>query len=279
MQEGEFSPCTEVPNLPVSFDLGNGDSWTPENADDKRVGEMVTLKWALANSINYVSAYLMKRFSPEAVVNMARKMGVTSQIDAVPAICLGTPDLSVYEMTGAMSTFANKGVYVEPIFITRIEDKNGNVLESFIPKQQEAMSEETAYLMIELMKGVIESGTGVRLRYKFALDAPIAGKTGTTQNNSDGWFMGVTPSLTTGVWVGGELRSIHFRSTHLGQGANMALPIWAIYMKKVWDDKNLKVPKSAFEKPAVDLSDRIDCKKFKQEIRNEETEFDNSDQY
>lgn len=279
MQEGEFSPCTEVPNLPVSFDLGNGDSWTPENADDKRVGEMVTLKWALANSINYVSAYLMKRFSPEAVVNMARKMGVTSQIDAVPAICLGTPDLSVYEMTGAMSTFANKGVYVEPIFITRIEDKNGNVLESFIPKQQEAMSEETAYLMIELMKGVIESGTGVRLRYKFALDAPIAGKTGTTQNNSDGWFMGVTPSLTTGVWVGGELRSIHFRSTHLGQGANMALPIWAIYMKKVWDDKNLKVPKSAFEKPAVDLSDRIDCKKFKQEIRNEEAEFDNSDQY
>ncbi|MCX6230342.1 MAG: transglycosylase domain-containing protein [Bacteroidetes bacterium] len=279
MQEGEFSPCTEIPNLPVTFDMGNGETWTPQNADDKREGEMVTLKWALANSINNISAYLMKRFSPAAVINMARKMGVSSPIDAVPAICLGTPDLSVYEMTGAMSTYANKGVFVEPIFITRIEDKNGNVLENFIPKQQEAMSDVTAYLMIELMKGVVESGTGARLRYKFGLDAPIAGKTGTTQNNSDGWFMGVTPSLTTGVWVGGEVRSIHFRSITLGQGANMALPIWALYMKKVWDDKSLKIPKSSFEKPAVDLSERTDCQKFKQEIKNEEHQFDFSDKY
>ncbi|NVN93889.1 MAG: transglycosylase domain-containing protein [Bacteroidetes bacterium] len=279
MQEGEFSPCTEIPNLPVTFDMGNGESWTPQNADDKREGEMVTLKWALANSINNVSAYLMKRFSPAAVINMARKMGITSPIDAVPAICLGTPDLSVYEMTGAMSAFANKGVFIEPIFITRIEDKNGNVLENFIPKQQEAMSEVTAYLMIELMKGVVESGTGVRLRYKYGLDAPIAGKTGTTQNNSDGWFMGVTPSLTTGVWVGGEVRSIHFRNINLGQGANMALPIWALYMKKVWADKSLNIPKNNFDKPAQDISDRIDCKKFNQEIKNEKKEFDFSDKY
>jgi len=280
MQEGEFSPCTEVPNVPVTFDMGEGaPAWTPQNADDKREGEMVTLKWALANSVNYVSAYLMKRFSPSAVINMARKMGVTSQIDAVPAICLGTPDLSVYEMVGAMSTYANKGVFVEPIFITRIEDKNGNVLESFIPKQQEAMSEETAFLMVELMKGVVESGTGVRLRYKYGVDAPVAGKTGTTQNNSDGWFMGITPNLTTGVWVGGELRSIHFRSITLGQGANMALPIWAIYMKKVWADKTLNISKSNFEKPLKDMSDRIDCKKFKQEIQGEETEFDFSDKF
>ena len=279
MQEGEFSPCTEIPNLPVTFDMGNGESWTPQNADDKREGEMITLKWALANSINNVSAYLMKRFSPAAVINMARKMGVTSPIDAVPAICLGTPDLSVYEMTGAVSTYANKGVFIEPIFITRIEDKNGNVLENFIPKQQEAMSEVTAYLMIELMKGVVESGTGVRLRYKYGLDAPIAGKTGTTQNNSDGWFMGVTPSLTTGVWVGGEVRSIHFRSINLGQGANMALPIWALYMKKVWADKTLNIPKNNFDKPAQDISDRIDCKKFNQEIKNESKEFDFSDKY
>ncbi|MFZ4414840.1 MAG: transglycosylase domain-containing protein, partial [Bacteroidales bacterium] len=143
MQEGEFSPCTEVPNLPVTFDMGNGESWTPQNADDKREGEMITLKWALANSVNNVSAYLMKRFSPAAVINMARKMGITSPIDAVPAVCLGTPDLSVYEMTGAMSTFANKGVFIEPIFITRIEDKNGNVIENFIPKQKEAMNEVT----------------------------------------------------------------------------------------------------------------------------------------
>ncbi|MFZ4399223.1 MAG: penicillin-binding protein 1A [Bacteroidales bacterium] len=279
MQEGEFSPCTEIPNLPVTFDMGNGESWTPQNADDKREGEMITLKWALANSINNVSAYLMKRFSPAAVINMARKMGVTSPIDAVPAICLGTPDLSVYEMTGAVSTYANKGVFIEPIFITRIEDKNGNVIENFLPKQQEAMSEVTAYLMIELMKGVVESGTGARLRYKFGLDAPIAGKTGTTQNNSDGWFMGVTPSLATGVWVGGEVRSIHFRSITLGQGANMALPIWALYMKKVWADKTLNIPKNNFEKPAQDISDRIDCKKFNLEIKNEDKEFDFSDKY
>jgi len=280
MQEGEFSPCTEVPNLPVTFDMGpNAPAWTPKNADDKREGEMVTLKWALANSVNYVSAYLMKRFSPAAVVNMARKMGVTSPIDAVPAICLGTPDLSVYEMVGAMNTYANKGVYIEPIFITRIEDKNGNLLESFIPKQQEAMNEETAYLMIDLKRGVVESGTGARLRYRFGMNAPIAGKTGTTQNNSDGWFMGITPSLTTGVWVGGELRSIHFRSITLGQGANMALPIWAIYMKKVWDDKTLNVSKGDFEKPAKDISDRIDCKKFKQEVKEESSSFDFNDKF
>jgi len=280
MQEGEFSPCTEVPNLPVTFDMGpNAPAWTPKNADDKREGEMVTLKWALANSVNYVSAYLMKRFSPTAVINMARKMGVTSPIDPVPAICLGTPDLSVYEMVGAMNTFANKGVYIEPIFITRIEDKNGNVLQSFIPKQQEAMNEETAYLMIDLMRGVVESGTGVRLRYRFGINAPIAGKTGTTQNNSDGWFMGITPSLTTGVWVGGELRSIHFRSITLGQGANMALPIWALYMKKVWDDKTLNISKGDFEKPANDISNRIDCKKFKEEVREEVNEFDYNDKF
>ncbi|MFZ4413458.1 MAG: penicillin-binding transpeptidase domain-containing protein, partial [Bacteroidales bacterium] len=153
-----------------------------------------------------------------------------------------------------------------------------NVIENFIPKQKEAMNEVTAYLMIELMKGVVESGTGARLRYKFGLDAPIAGKTGTTQNNSDGWFMGITPSLATGVWVGGEVRSIHFRSITLGQGANMALPIWALYMKKVWADKTLNIPKNNFEKPALDISDRIDCQKFKQEIK-EEKQFDFSDKY
>ena len=279
MQEGEFSPCTEVPNLPVTFNLQDGNTWTPHNADDKRVGEMVTLKWALANSVNNVSAYLMKRFSPAAVINMARKLGVTSPIDADPSICLGTADLLVYEMTGAMSAFANKGVFVEPIFITRIEDKDGNILESFIPKQQEAMNEQSAFLMLELMKGVVESGTGARLHYRYNVTAPVAGKTGTTQNNSDGWFMGITPSITTGVWVGGEIRSIHFRSINLGQGANMALPIWALYMKKVWADKSLNVQQNDFDKPAKDMSDRIDCKKFKQEIRNERNEFDFSDKY
>jgi len=265
MQEGEFSPCSKVPNVPVTFEDYQGKKWTPRNSNDAREGEMVTLKWALANSVNYISAYLMKRYSPQAVVQIARKMGVTSPIDEVPAICLGATDLTVYEMTGANSTYVNKGVYVEPIFVTRIEDKNGNIIETFIPKTQEAMNEETAYLMIELMKGVVESGTSVRLRYKYGLQNPIAGKTGTTQNNSDGWFIGLTPELVTGVWVGGEDRSIHFRTITFGQGAHMALPIWAIYMKKIYADKKLKITQGDFEKPTNELKVETDCNKFEQQ--------------
>ncbi|HAL64507.1 MAG: Penicillin-binding protein, 1A family, partial [Bacteroidetes bacterium 38_7] len=212
MQEGEFNPCSMVPNVPVTFELYDGSLWTPQNSDDAREGQMVPLKWALANSVNYISAFLMKRYSPEAVIKIAQKMGITSEIPAVPSICLGTPEISLYEMTGAFNTFANEGVWVEPIMLTRIEDKNGNVLESFVPRKEEAISQETAYLMVELMKGVVQSGTGVRLRYKYGFDNPIAGKTGTSQNQSDGWFIGLVPQLTTGVWVGGELRSIRFRS-------------------------------------------------------------------
>jgi penicillin-binding protein 1A len=276
MQEGEFSPCTKVPNVPVSFDMPDGTKWTPKNAgkpEDEREGEMVTLKWALANSINYISAYLMKRYSPYAVVKIARKMGITSDIPPVYSICLGTPDLSVYEMTGAYSTFANKGVYTKPIFITRIEDKNGNVLETFTSKTEEAISEETAYLMIILMKGVVESGTGVSIRYKYNLSNPIAGKTGTTQNNSDGWFLGITPYLVTGVWVGCEDRSVHYRSTALGQGAHMALPIWAKYMTKVYADKTLGIKKDDFEKPAKKLSVEVDCDKYEKKHKNDKNLF------
>ncbi|MDO9510322.1 MAG: transglycosylase domain-containing protein [Bacteroidales bacterium] len=259
MQEGEFSPCSEVPNIPVSFDMPSGDVWTPQNSDDAREGQMVTLKWALANSVNYVSAYLMKKYSPEAVIKVAQKMGISSDIPAVPSICLGTPDISLYEMVGAFNTFANKGVYVEPIMLTRIEDKNGNVIERFTPRRDEAMSEETAFLMLELMKGVVESGTGIRLRYRYGFDNPIAGKTGTTQNQSDGWFIGITPHLTTGIWVGGEVRSIHFRTITLGQGASMALPIWALYMRKVYANPSLKIPKDDFIRPAKPLSINLNC--------------------
>jgi len=261
MQEGEFSPCSKVPNLPVSFDLADGTVWTPSNSDEDDNGKMVTLKYALANSINYVSAYLMKRYSPSAVVNLVRKMGITSPIDAVPSLCLGTPDLSVYEMTGAMATYANKGRYIEPIFITRIEDKFGHVLASFVPKQDEAMNEETAYLMISLMKGVVESGTGARMHYRYGLNNPIAGKTGTTQNNSDGWFMGLTPNLVAGVWVGCEDRSVHFRATNLGQGANMALPVWAYFMKRVYNDPKIKISKGDFEKP-LNLKVETNCVQY-----------------
>jgi penicillin-binding protein 1A len=223
---------------------------------------MVPLKNALAHSINRVSAYLIKQYGVDPVIKMVRRMGIKSHMDAVPSICLGTADLSVYEMVGAMSSFVNKGVFIEPTWITRIEDKNGNVLEEFIPRSEEAMSEQTAFLVIELMKGVVEGGTATRLRGRYGLTNPIAGKTGTTQNNSDGWFMGLTPELVTGVWVGCEDRAAHFRSTALGQGANMALPIWGLYMQKVYADKKLNVSKSDFERPAK-LDVEIDCGKFK----------------
>jgi len=183
----------------------------------------------------------------------------------------------LYEMVGAMNTFANKGVYIEPIFITRIEDKNGNVLESFIPEQNEAMSEETAYLMLNLMKGVVRYGTGIRLRLTYKFENPIAGKTGTTNNHSDGWFMGITPDLTTGIWVGCEDRSAHFRTLYYGQGANMALPIWALYMNRVYADSTLNISMDDFEPPLEPLSVEIDCDAFdlrqKSDLINPEDEF------
>ncbi len=277
MQEGDFSPCTKIANIQYSIDLPDGTKWEPRNSSDYKEGQMVTLKEALANSINWISAFLIKRYSPMAVISIARKMGVTSHIDAVPSISLGTPDLSLYEMVGAMNSFAAKGVYIEPMFVTRIEDKNGNVLSRFVPRQQEAMSEETAYLMLQLMKGVVESGTGVRLRYKYGLSYPIAGKTGTSQSHSDGWFMGITPDLVTGVWVGGEDRSIRFRSIGLGQGANMALPIWALYMKKIYADKKLEISTGDFEAPLQPLSVTIDCKKYEQEQKATERKYDVGD--
>jgi penicillin-binding protein 1A len=258
MQEGSYNPCSMVPNTTQVITLPSGQTWSPTNSSDYKEGQMVTLKEALANSINKVSAYLIKQFSPQSVIKVARKMGVVSHIDPVPSICLGTCDLSLYEMVGAMNTFANKGVYIQPIFVSRIEDKNGNVLRGFVPRQEEAMSAETAYQMISLMKGVVESGTGRRIQYKYKLMNPIAGKTGTTQNNSDGWFMGLTPDLVTGVWVGAEDRSVHFRSTNLGQGANMALPIWALYMQRVYNDPSIKISIGDFEKP-LNYHFNFDC--------------------
>ncbi len=262
MQEG-FSPCYKVPNVPVSFILPNGKTWTPKNSDrTKHDGKMVTLRWGLANSVNSISAWLMKQFNPYAVIEIARKMGVTSYIEPVPAICLGTPDISLYEMVGAFSTFANKGVHVTPIFVTRIEDKNGNILATFKPKSNEAMSEKTAYLMINLLEGVVLGGTSMRLRFKYHLTNDIGAKTGTTQNQSDGWFMGLTPNLVSGCWVGGEDRGIHFRGIRLGQGANMGLPIWALYMQKVYADSTLGYSKEdRFERPPG-LKVELDCKKY-----------------
>lgn len=265
MQEGEYTPCTKIPNIQYNIQLEDGKVWSPGNSGG-RVGEEITLKYALAQSNNWISAYLMNQFGPNAVIAQARRMGVESPIDAVPAICLGVCDLKLIEMVGAMSTFANQGVYIKPMFITRIEDKNGNVIQRFSPEESEAMSELTAYKMIELMKGVVQSGTGIRLRSLYGFNNPIAGKTGTTQKNSDGYFMGITPDLTTGVWVGAEDRSVHFRSTKLGQGSHTALPIWALYMKKVYADKNLGISKGDFTKPnipGVDLN--FDCNHYDDE--------------
>ena len=272
MQEGEFTPCSKIANVQYSVDLPDGTVWSPQNTSKKRRGEEVTLKWALANSNNWISAFLIKRYPPQSVIAMARKMGVTADLDPVPSLALGSSDISLYEMVGAFNTFANKGVYIKPIMVTRIEDKYGNVIETFVSSKQEAMSEETAYLMLDLMKGVVQSGTGINLRLKYKLENPIAGKTGTTQNQSDGWFMGITPDITTGVWVGAEDRSVHFRTLGLGAGAFTALPIWALYMQKVLADRSLHISKGDFEMPVQPLSVQLDCNKFEKEQESLEEE-------
>lgn len=262
MQNG-LSPCSKLANIQPIIYLDNGDTWEPRNSGYERlVGTEITLKQALATSNNWISGWLIKQFTPQSVVKIARNMGVKSFLDPVPAIVLGSADLELYEMVGAMNTFVNKGVYIEPIFVTRIEDKNGNILETFVPQQNEAMSEETAYLMLKLMEGVVNYGTGIRLKNTYEFDHPIAGKTGTTNNHSDGWFMGLTPELTTGVWAGCEDRSAHFRTITLGQGANMALPVWALYMKKIYADSTINLSMEDFEPPLEPLSVEIDCERW-----------------
>ena len=235
MQEG-MSPCDQTVCVPQTFIVGD-DTWTPRSTDkDIWIGKTVTLKWGLTHSSNNISAYLMKQFGPTAMAQMMKKMGIQSHIDEVPSLCVGPADLSLYEMVAAYNTYPSRGVYVSPVFVTRIEDKEGNVLGEFNSRKREAISEQTAYLMENLMQGVINNGTGARLRSTYQLKGEIAGKTGTTNDNSDGWFIGYTPSSTAGVWVGGEDRQVHFQSLALGSGSNMALPIWGIWMKKCLRD-------------------------------------------
>ncbi|MBO7224407.1 MAG: penicillin-binding protein [Bacteroidales bacterium] len=264
MRDSELSPCYEMENSPVTFE--DFDNWTPKNSNDSREGENVTLKWALANSVNFISAALIKDYTtPQAVVDLVKQMGITTPMEAYPSICLGTSDLSVMEMAGAMSTFVNKGIHKEPIFITKICDNKGMVLEVFNSKSNSALDEETSFLVLELMKGVVDGGTGGRLRFRYGLTSTIAGKTGTTDNNSDGWFIGLNPKLATAVWVGGELRSIHFRSTALGQGASMALPVYALFMKRCEKDSKLNFYKGDFDRPPT-ISIDMDCSNYVQEI-------------
>jgi penicillin-binding protein 1A len=286
ISQNHYSPCYEIPNTRVTFEKGPkwhlDKDWTPENAGDE-YGGMVSLKFGLAKSMNNVTAWAMKQTGPAAVVKLAKKMGVESDIPEAPSIALGTADLSVYEMVGAYGTFANKGIYTKPMTVLRIEDNNGILLDEFVPETNVALSAETAYVMLNLMQGVTKFGTGVRLRtrnakyylnpvtgYPYQFENPIAGKTGTSQNHSDGWFMGIVPNLVTGVWVGNEDRSVHFKHISFGQGATTALPIWALYMKKVYADKDLKISDGDFELPENGVSINLDCEKEKESKKVEE---------
>ena len=279
MQEG-LGPCDKVPNIPQTFILPTGEPWSARGGT-KRQGEMVTLRWGLANSENNISAWVLKQFTPEAVAQMAHKMGITSFIDPVPSVFLGTAEITVKEMVAAYSIFANKGVYNSPLPVYRIEDKYGNVLQEFRPESREVITENTAYLMCNLLEGVVTGGTGVRLRYKYKLMNPMGGKTGTTQKHADGWFMGVTPDLVGGVWVGAEDRSIHFQNLANGQGASMALPIWAKFLLKAYADPRLKMSDRPFDRPAG-INKRLDCdetiseaevKEMNNGIREDEEKF------
>ena len=238
MIEG-ISPCDEMLHVQQRLTDENGRLWEPRNANKKLIGEMVSVQWGLQNSDNWVTAWLMSQLSPYTFVRLLHSFGLKNEMDPVISICLGTPDVSVGEMVSGYTTFANKGIRVEPLYVTRIEDMSGNTIANFNPQMSEVLTEDASYKMLHMLKNVIDGGTGSRVRFRYGIKAPMGGKTGTTQNNSDGWFMGFTPSLVSGVGVGGEDRSIHFDRMSEGQGASMALPIYGLYMQKVYADKTL----------------------------------------
>ena len=285
-----LSPCDSLPKAQITIPAmkhGNMKPWTPKNSSDNYSG-FETLKSGLANSRNTITARLMNEIGPNPVINLVMKLGIEQNIPPVPSISLGTPDLSIYEMVAAYSTFANKGVYTKPVMVTRIEDKNGTLLYQFSPETRDVLSEEIAYVTVNLMEGVTEFGSGQRLRHNFAsdqivyqevvtgypyeFDNPIAGKTGTTQNQSDGWFMGMVPNLVTGVWVGGEDRATHFENITYGQGATMALPIWANFMKRCYLVEELGISKDEFEKPEL-LTIETECDNYLDQEMNELNEI------
>ena len=248
--ENGFSPCDLAPNVQRTYMVA-GMPWTPRNASHKRAGEMVTLKWGLAQSSNWISAYLMSKLSPQQFVQLLHDYGINNpDIHPSMSLCLGPCEMTVAEMVSAYTTFANRGIRTAPMFVSRIEDNEGNVITSFQPRMNEVISEESANKMLVLLKGVVDGGTAGRLRYKYNFTGEIGGKTGTTNRNSDAWFMGFTPQLVSGCWVGGDDRDIHFDSMRMGQGATMALPIWAYFMKKVYRDKTLPYdPNAKFDLP------------------------------
>ncbi|MBT8298031.1 MAG: penicillin-binding protein [Maribacter sp.] len=277
-----LSPCYELPDTQYCIEAhkhGNMEAWCPDNSSGKFSGEMYSLKRGLANSKNSITAQLIDMVGPKSVVSIVKNLGINRDILEVPSIALGTEDMNVYEMVGAYGAFANQGVYVKPVMVTRIEDKNGTVLYEYVPETKDVLSKEVSYAMVNLMQGVTQGGSGIHLRttgydkiksrpefkevitgYPYEFKNPIAGKTGTTQNQSDGWFMGMVPNLVTGVWVGGDNRSIHFKTLKYGQGATMAMPIWGLYMKKNYENKELGVSDGEFPEP-TDMDIVLDCSK------------------
>ncbi len=233
-----MTPCNELLHQPITLKTETDEDWTPRNPGHTS-GETVTIKWGLQRSSNWVTAYLMSQFSPYAFARMLQSFGLKTPADPVVSLALGPNDASVYEMVGAYSSFINKGIRVEPVLVTRIEDSYGNEVASFVPRMREIFSESTSYKMLDMLTAVVDGGTGNRLRWRYNLKGQMGGKTGTTNNNSDGWFMSFTPSLVAGCWVGGEERSIHFDRMAYGQGASMALPIHGLFYQKVYADKEL----------------------------------------
>ena len=261
--ENGYSPCYTVANQKVYFE--NFNNWSPDNSDNK-YGGTLTLYSALAGSVNTISAYLMKQLGPKPMIDMARRMGINSHMDPYPSICLGTPDISVFELTGAYSTFPNKGVAARPVYITRIEDNQGSVIREFQSKRVEVVNEQVAYTMTRMLQKVVDDGTARRIRFRYKIEGAIGGKTGTTQNNTDGWFMGITPQLAAGCWVGGEDRVIRFRTMTFGQGASMALPIFAGFLQKCYADKTLGIdPKASFAAPEGEMQIELDCGKYQRQ--------------
>ncbi|MCL2649987.1 MAG: transglycosylase domain-containing protein [Candidatus Azobacteroides sp.] len=249
MEEG-ITPCDQILHVEPVLDIGGGRTWTPRNANKTRIGEMVSIKWGLQNSDNWVTANIMSRISPYTFVKMLHSFGLKGDIDPVVSLCLGPCDVSIAEMVSGYSTFANRGIRIGPLYVTRIEDAYGNTIASFTPQTSEVISEESSFKMLDMLRSVVDGGTGSRLRFKYNIKAQMGGKTGTTQNNSDGWFMSFSPSLVSGVWVGGEDRSIHFDRMADGQAASMALPVIALYLQKIYADPSLGYSQSEqFEVP------------------------------
>ena len=269
-----YSPCYPVVDAPVVFELPGQDPpyWRPDNHNGKWTGETMTLRKAMAKSVNSITAFITKKISPKTVVDYAKKLGIKSKLEPVPAVCLGAGgDVSLFDLVGSYSTFINKGIWTEPFFISRIEDKYGNLIQKFVPTKNEALSEETAFLMLHMLKGSKEEegGTARGLNPELTINNDVGAKTGTTQNASDGWFIGVTHNLVSGAWVGGDDRSIHFKNWVYGQGARTAMPIWQQYMLSVYNDSTININKGKFDKPSKKISIEIDCSVYNNDLKDD----------